>query len=112
MVSVFNKRMEQEGILKEVAERKLDLHDVVTMAAMVELEAVFADEQPRIAKEILHSMRHSEDISKMVKGLMIESYLVDGCQSPSGDVYGQSITDPWLGWEKTEKLILDMAELL
>lgn len=70
------------------------------------------DEQPRIAKEILHSMRHSEDINKMVKGLMIESYLVDGCQSPSGDVYGQSITDPCLGWEKTEKLILDMAELL
>lgn len=70
------------------------------------------DEQPRIAKEILHSMRHSEDINKMVKGLMIESYLVDGCQSPSGDIYGQSITDPCLGWEKTEKLILDMAELL
>lgn len=70
------------------------------------------DEQPRIAKEILHSMRHSEDINKMVKGLMIESYLVDGCQSPSGDVYGQSITDPCLGWKKTEKLILDMAELL
>ena len=70
------------------------------------------DEQPRIAKEILHSMRHSEDINKMVKGLMIESYLVDGCQSPSGDVYGQSLTDPCLGWEKTEKLILDMAELL
>jgi len=70
------------------------------------------DEQPRIAKEILHSMRHSEDINIMVKGLMIESYLVDGCQSPSGDVYGQSITDPCLGWEKTEKLILDMAELL
>ena len=70
------------------------------------------DEQPRIAKEILHSMRHSEDINKMVKGLMIESYLVDGCQSPSGDVYGQSITDPCLGWGKTEKLILDMAELL
>ncbi len=70
------------------------------------------DEQPRISKEILHSMRHSEDINKMVKGLMIESYLVDGCQSPSGDVYGQSITDPCLGWEKTERLILDMAELL
>lgn len=49
MVSTFNKRMEQEGILKEVAERKLDLHDVVTMAAMVELEAVFTEEQPRIA---------------------------------------------------------------
>lgn len=70
------------------------------------------DEQPRIAKEILHSMRHSDDIKKMVKGLMIESYIEDGCQSPSGDVYGLSITDPCLGWEKTERLILDMAELL
>lgn len=70
------------------------------------------EEQPRIAKEILHSMRHSNDINNLVKGLMIESYLVDGCQSPSGDVYGQSITDPCLGWDKTERLILDMAELL
>lgn len=70
------------------------------------------DEQPRIAKEIVHSMRHSDDVRKLVKGLMIESYLVDGCQSLSGDVYGQSITDPCLGWEKTEKLILDLADLL
>lgn len=70
------------------------------------------DEQPRIAKEILHSMRHSTEIKKMVKGLMIESYIEDGCQSPSGDVYGLSITDPCLGWDKTEKLILDIADLL
>lgn len=70
------------------------------------------DEQPRIAKEIVHSMLHSNDVRKLVKGLMIESYLVDGCQSLSGDVYGQSITDPCLGWEKTEKLILDLADLL
>jgi len=70
------------------------------------------DEQPRIAKEILHSMRHSDDIKKMVKGLMIESYIEDGCQSSTGDKYGLSITDPCLGWDKTERLILDMAELL
>lgn len=70
------------------------------------------DEQPRIAKEILHSMRHSDDIKRMVKGLMIESYLVDGCQKPDGGTYGQSITDPCLGWEKTEKLILELADLL
>ncbi len=69
------------------------------------------DEQPRIAKEILHSTRHSEQINKMVKGLMIESYLEDGCQKPDGGVYGKSITDPCLGWEKTERLILDIAEL-
>lgn len=70
------------------------------------------DEQPRIAKEIVHSMHHSEDIRRLVKGLMIESYLVDGCQKPGGDVYGQSITDPCLGWEKTEKIIYELADLL
>ena len=70
------------------------------------------DQQPRIAKEILHSCHLSGDIRKLVKGLMIESYLLDGCQKPSGDVYGQSITDPCLGWEKTEQLILELAELV
>lgn len=70
------------------------------------------DEQPRIAKEILHSCRHSEDVRRMVKGMMIESYLVDGNQKPDGGVYGKSITDPCLGWEKTEKLILELADLL
>ena len=69
-------------------------------------------EQIRISKEVLHSMRHSEDIKNFVKGLMIESYIEDGCQSVDGGVYGKSITDPCLGWEKTEKLILDIAELL
>ncbi|MCR5735414.1 MAG: 3-deoxy-7-phosphoheptulonate synthase [Lachnospiraceae bacterium] len=69
------------------------------------------DEQPRIAKEVLHSTRHSDEINRMVKGLMIESYLLDGCQKPDGGVYGRSITDPCLGWEKTEKLVLEIADL-
>ena len=69
------------------------------------------DQQVRIAKEVLHSTRHSDDIKKLVKGFMIESYLVDGCQKPTDGVYGKSITDPCLGWEKTEKLIFDIAEL-
>ena len=69
------------------------------------------EEQPRIAKEILHSTRHSGDIFRMVKGLMIESYLEDGKQSPDGCVYGKSITDPCLGWDKTERLILELAAL-
>ena len=69
------------------------------------------DEQVRIAKEVLHSTRHSADIRALVKGLMIESYLVDGCQKPGEGVYGKSITDPCLGWEKTERLVLDLAEL-
>ncbi len=69
------------------------------------------DEQPRIAKEILHSARHSKEIYKLFKGLMIESYIEDGCQKPDGGVYGKSITDPCLGWEKTERLILELADL-
>ncbi len=70
-------------------------------------------EQVRIAKEVLHSRRHSKDIEKMVKGLMIESYIEDGAQKIGDcEVYGKSITDPCLGWEKTERLVLDMTEVL
>ena len=69
-------------------------------------------EQPRIAKEIIHSCRHSSDIKKLVKGLMIESYIEDGAQKAEEGIYGKSITDPCLGWEKTEKLIYDLADLL
>lgn len=69
-------------------------------------------EQVRICKEVLHSKRHSSEIDKLVRGFMIESYLVDGCQSVSGNTYGQSITDPCLGWEKTERLIFDIADIL
>lgn len=70
-------------------------------------------EQIRIAKEILHNRKNSADIRKLVKGLMIESYLLDGAQSISDkEEYGKSITDPCLGWEKTERLILDLADRL
>ena len=70
-------------------------------------------EQPRIAKEVLHSMRYSPEVRSLVKGLMIESYIVDGCQSISdSEVYGQSITDPCLGWERTERLIYELADAL
>ena len=69
-------------------------------------------EQIRICKEVLHSCRHSDDIKKMTKGFMIESYLEDGCQKIGEGVFGKSITDPCLGWEKTERLVLDIAELI
>lgn len=69
-------------------------------------------EQIRIAKEVLHSCRYNPEIRKLVKGFMIESYLVDGCQPVNGEVYGQSITDPCLGWEKSERLIYDIADVL
>jgi 3-deoxy-7-phosphoheptulonate synthase len=67
-------------------------------------------EQPRIAMEVMHSIRSSELLKDMVKGLMIESYLVEGAQDVTGSVYGKSITDPCLGWEDSEKLVLKLAE--
>lgn len=70
------------------------------------------EEQPRIAKEILHSMKHNAGVAKLVKGVMIESYLQDGCQKITESAYGKSITDPCLGWEKSERLIYEIAELL
>ena len=69
-------------------------------------------EQIRIAKEVLHSCRHDADVKKLVKGFMIESYIEDGAQKIGECIYGKSITDPCLGWEKTERLVLEMADLL
>ena len=69
-------------------------------------------EQIRISKDILYSINHNNDIKKLVKGLMIESYIEDGSQKIGENIYGKSITDPCLGWEKTEKLIYDIAESL
>ncbi len=70
------------------------------------------EEQVRIAKEVLHSMNHHPGIAKLIKGLMIESYIEDGCQKIEEGIYGKSITDPCLGWEKTERLIFEIAEIL
>ena len=69
-------------------------------------------EQIRIAKDIVHSRNHNTDIKRLVKGLMIESYIEDGAQGGGEHTFGKSITDPFLGWEKTERLILDLAETL
>lgn len=69
-------------------------------------------EQIRIAKDVVHSRNCSSDIKHLVKGLMIESYIEDGAQGVGEHIYGKSITDPCLGWEKTEKLILDLADQL
>lgn len=70
-------------------------------------------EQPRICKEVLYSCRHNGNIAKLFKGFMIESYLEDGSQRIGTDeVCGKSITDPCLGWDKTEKLIYEIADLI
>ncbi len=67
-------------------------------------------EQIRIAKDVIYSRNHNNDIKKLVKGIMIESYIEDGAQKIGEHIYGKSITDPCLGWEKTEKLILKLAD--
>lgn len=69
-------------------------------------------EQIRIAKDVVHSRNQNADIKRLVKGLMIESYLEDGAQSVGEHIFGKSITDPCLGWEKTRQLIFDLAEKL
>ena len=68
-------------------------------------------EQIRIVKEILHSRRHSADLNKLVKGVMIESYIEPGNHKIGEHCYGQSITDPCLGWDESEKLLYTIAEL-
>ena len=69
-------------------------------------------EQIRIAKEVIHSRNHNDDIKHLVKGLMIESYIEDGACKAEEHIFGKSITDPCIGWEKTEKLIYNIADKL
>jgi 3-deoxy-7-phosphoheptulonate synthase len=69
-------------------------------------------EQVRIAKDVVYSRNQNSDIKQLVKGLMIESYIEDGACKAEEHIFGKSITDPCLGWEKTERLILDIAEKL
>ncbi len=69
-------------------------------------------EQIRIAKDVMASRQYADDIRHIVKGLMIESYIVDGNQKIGDGVYGKSITDPCLGWEKSRDLILSLADMV
>lgn len=69
-------------------------------------------EQIRIVKEVLHSRSQNTNIRDLVKGVMIESYIEEGCQKIGEGIYGKSITDPCLGWADTERLLLDIADLV
>lgn len=68
------------------------------------------EQQIRIVKEVMHSRKLNPDIHRLVKGVMIESYIEEGCQKVGGGVYGKSITDPCLGWADSERLIYDIAD--
>ena len=69
-------------------------------------------EQPRIIRDVLQSCKWNPDVKKLVKGFMVESYIEDGAQSVDGGCYGKSITDPCLGWEKSERMVLEIADML
>ena len=69
-------------------------------------------QQPRIIKEVLNNCRYNVDIAKLVKGFMVESYIEDGNQKIGEGIYGKSITDACLGWEKSQRLIYDIAEMI
>lgn len=69
-------------------------------------------EQIRICKEVLGYCNYSKEIKKILKGFMIESYIEGGNQKLDGDTYGQSVTDPCLGWEDTKRLVYEICELL
>ena len=97
----------------------IQLHDLYCQSGLLN-PAVIVDtnhnnsgkrynEQVRIAKDVVYSCNHNNDVRRLVKGLMIESYLVDGAATAADHQFGQSITDPCLGWEKTEALILHIA---
>ncbi len=67
-------------------------------------------EQPRIAKEVLHSCKVNEDVARLVKGFMVESYIEEGSQKIGEGIYGKSITDPCIGWDETERFIYNIAD--
>ena len=92
-----------------------DKMDLVNPAAIIDSNHSNSnkqyEQQIRIVKEIMHNRKTSPEIKKMVKGVMIESYLEPGCQKVGEHVYGKSITDPCLGWKESEELIYHIAEM-
>jgi 3-deoxy-7-phosphoheptulonate synthase len=102
-----------------------DLHDLAELYSKKGLEnpSIVVDtnhansnkvfgEQPRIALEVLRSRATSSELRPLIKGLMVESYLIEGNQKAGGGNFGQSITDPCLGWESTEDLVNRIADAL
>jgi len=67
-------------------------------------------EQPRVAQEVINSLKFAPELRSFVRGIMVESYLVEGAQDVNGGVYGKSITDACMGWEDSEKFVLHIAE--
>ncbi len=108
--NIPNYHYEDIQLLHELYEKREIVHPAVVIDANHSNSGKQFKEQIRIVKEVLHSRKLSGDIRGFVKGVMIESYIEEGCQKIGEGVYGKSITDPCLGWEDTENLILNIAE--
>ncbi len=103
-------------------ENIIDLHDIYVKKNLKNTSVIVDcnhnnsrkhyDEQIRISKEVFTLCKNHKEMNQFVKGLMIESYLVDGSQMIGQGIYGKSITDPCLGWDKTERLLKELAEIL
>ncbi len=109
--SIPNYHYEDLSLLMKLYEQR----EIINPAAIIDSNHNNSNkqfkEQIRIVKEVLHSRNLNSDIKKLVKGVMIESYIEEGCQKIGEGVYGKSITDPCLGWEDTERLLYEIAEL-
>lgn len=108
--SLTNYHYEDLSLLMELYNEKELLNPACVIDANHNNSNKQYDQQVRIVKEILHSRKLNADIRQLVKGVMVESYLVEGSQKVGGGIYGKSITDPCLGWEDSERLIYDIAE--
>jgi len=108
--SIANYHYEDMIRLSEMYQKRLLANPAIIVDTNHDNSGKKFDEQPRIAKEVMHSLKSSRTLKSMVKGLMIESYLAEGSQDISGKISGKSITDPCLGWEDSRKLVLRLAE--
>ena len=107
-IEIFTARLEELKVDRYALESEVESEKVSADAARRRVKKF--EQQIRIAKEVMHSRKLSADIHSLVKGLMIESYIEDGCQKVGEGIYGKSITDPCLGWASTEKLIYEIAD--
>ncbi|MEA5082685.1 MAG: 3-deoxy-7-phosphoheptulonate synthase [Lachnospiraceae bacterium] len=108
--SIPNYHYEDMVLLAEMyLEKGLENPFVIVDVNHSNSQKVFS-EQPRIIKEVLHSRNLNSSLNNLVRGVMIESFIEEGCQSTNGNIYGKSITDACLGWDDTENLLLYMAE--
>ncbi len=96
-------------VVQMYQDRGCDYPSVIVDASHANSNKQFR-EQPRIAKTIMHSVKTCDALRGVVKGVMIESYLLEGCQDAPGTEFGKSITDSCLGWEDSRRLVLDLAD--